>query len=332
MFSANDLIDIMLSDELKSSKKEKYLYKVLTSEDFYGWMFNPPMSMNIEKTKENIYNAMTRNKSLKILWSCLRDYDPDDFPRTAAVFIFSLCNYATDLCNKDAKDIDTAYKNGEIDRNERDDEYERADRRFNSVTKVNELCSKIVERKAKKVSRRTGLPMNVVTEAFKTVPEEYYLTRKKIGYYLNIVNTQLYSSIDDIDSDISDIDWSEFFRPLFGVQNETEVAMLLCLEGTSRIAKEWKNLNRIHKIWDSLTGYSLEVLEKTDVSSRAHMLDVYTKIVATMNESNKKDLRVDLTTLDRTVFPNISRSVDAIRDKIKEAVKAEKPDEGVTVS
>lgn len=332
MFSANDLIDVMLSDDIKTSKKEKYLYRVLTSDDFYGWLFNPPISMGIEKTKENIYNAMTRNKSLKILWSCLRDYSIEDFPRTAAVFIFSLCNYATDLCNEDAKDIDAAYKAGDIDRIERDEEYERADKRFNSVTKVNDLCNRIVERKAKKISRRTGLPMNVVTEAFKTVPEECYLTRKKIGFYLNIVNTQLYSSIDDIDSDISDIEWSEFFRPLFGAQNETEVAMLLCLEGTSRITKEWKNLNRIHKIWDSLTGYSLEVLEKTDVSSRAHMLDIYTKIVATMNDSNKKDLRVDLLSLDRSMFPNISRSVDAIRDKIKEAITSEKPDEGVTVS
>ena len=103
MFSANDLIDVMLSDDIKTSKKEKYLYRVLTSDDFYGWLFNPPISMGIEKTKENIYNAMTRNKSLKILWSCLRDYSIEDFPRTAAVFIFSLCNYAADLCNKDAR-------------------------------------------------------------------------------------------------------------------------------------------------------------------------------------------------------------------------------------
>ena len=332
MFSINEFINIITDDNIKPSKKEKYLHRVLTDDDFYGWVFNPPQNMTNEKVKENMFNALTSNKSLKILYNTLSDFDPDKYSRTAAVFIFSICNYAIDLCNKDAKDIDNAYKNGEIGRLEKDEEYARTDKKFNIVSRINDLCSKIVKGEAKKISRHSGIPRNVVIEALKTVPETDYIGRKKIGYYLNIVNSQLYTSIDDIVDDVEDFDWTEFFGPLFGRHNETEVAMLLCLEGTSRIAKDWKNLNRIRAIWDSLTGYSLEVLEKADSGTRSHMLELYTKIVSTMNESNKKDLRVDLTSLNSDTFPNITRSVRSIYDKIKEARRSNRIDEGKTVS
>lgn len=332
MFSIDEMLDILTDGDIKTSRKENYLYHTLLSDDFYGWLFNPPKSMNTEKLKENLFNALTRKDNLKALYGMLVDNRTDRFPRTAAVFIFSICNYAVDLCRKDAEDIDRAYKNKEIDKYECREEYEKTDKRFNRVSKINDLCSKIVEHDAKKISRYSGLPMSVVTEALKTVPETDYVSPKKIGFYLNIVNQQLYSSIDVIDDDIEYVKWSEFFIPLFGKRNETEVAMYLTLEGTSRIAKDWKNLNRIHYIWDSLTGYALDVLEKADNSSRNHMLELYTKIISTMNESNKSDLRVDLTSLDKSVFPNITRSVSAIYDRIKEARHSNEIDEGKTVS
>ena len=326
------MLEILTDDGIKTSKKEKYLWRTLQSEDFYGWLFNPPKSMNTEKLKENLFNALTRKESLKALYGMLIDNEVERLSRTAAVFIFSICNYAVELCQKDAAEIDAAFRRGEIDKYECREEYERNDKRFNRVSKINALCSKIVERDSKKISRSSGLPMNVVTEALKTVPESEYIGFKKIGFYLNIVNNQLYNSIDAIEDDVEYVKWSEFFCPLFGRKNETEVAMYLTLEGTSRISKDWKNLSRIRYIWDSLTGYALEVLEKTDNSSRNHMLELYTKIISTMNDSNKSDLRVDLTSLDRNAFPNITRSVSAIYDKIKEARRSNNVDEGKTVS
>lgn len=332
MFSINEMLEILTDDEIKTSKKEKYLWRTLNSEDFYGWLFNPPKSMNTEKLKENLFNALTKKESLKALYGMLVDNEVERLPRTAAVFIFSICNYAVDLCQKDAAEIDSAYRNGEIDKYEVRDEYDRNDKRFNRVKRINDLCGRIVEHDAKKISRYSGLPMNVVSEALKTVPEPDYVGPKKIGFYLNIVNSQLYNSIDAIEDDVEYVKWSEFFGPLFGRRNEIEVAMYLTLEGTSRIAKDWKNLSKIRYIWDSLTGYALEVLEKSDSASRNHMLELYTKIISTMNESNKNDLRVDLTSLDKNVFPNISRSVSAIYDKIREARKINEIDEGKTVS
>ena len=99
-----------------------------------------------------------------------------------------------------------------------------------------------------------------------------------------------------------------------------------------------KNARKIREVWDSLTGYALEVLENADATSRSHMLDLYAKIVGTMNSSNSEDLRVDLTKIDEEYFPNIARSVRSIADKltslkaeVKESIKNnDKKDKKVT--
>lgn len=326
MFNMKEFIGVLTDDYMKNSKKEKYLHRTLVSDDFYGWIFNPPQEMTTEKIKEDMYKTLTCNGMLKLIINTLIDFGYDSYSRTAAVFLYSVCTYAMDLCNSETNDADEAYKRGDIGRSSRDSAYERADKRFAYVSRINELCNKIVKRDAKRVWVRTGLPKAAVTNAFKTVPEKKFLRNDKVGYYLNIVTTQLYKDIDedDIMDFRADEDWSTFFVSLFGRDNEVQVAMFLTLEGTSRIAKNWRDMNRIRAVWDSLTGYALSVLEDAGASERSHMLDLYVKIVSSMNESNRDELRVDLRKLDEDAFPNLTRSINNIKDKLRDAAMSVK--------
>jgi hypothetical protein len=54
------------------------------------------------------------------------------------------------------------------------------------------------------------------------------------------------------------------------------------------------------------------------------MVELYKKIVATMSGDEKNDLRVDLTKVDDSIFPNIAKSVRKCYDTIKDAVNIAK--------
>jgi hypothetical protein len=251
------------------------------------------------------------------------DYGTEEFPRTTAVFLYSVCNFVVDECNEDNHNVDVAYRSGGLSRSRKDDEQERIERRFEKAQTVNSFINEIVITEIKGLWKRCELPKDAVIEAFKTVPEERFLRNDKVGYYINAVTAHLYDSLDedDVDDRYNDIDWHQFFTTLFGKDNETQIAMLICVEGTSRIIKNWRNADKIRAVWDSLTAYSLDVLEGATADTRSHMLELYTKIVGTMDESNRKDLRVDLTQIDKEYFPNISKSVNAIADKISSMKK-----------
>ena len=344
IFSLNEFIDILTDEYVRNSRKEEYLYRTLTSTSFYGWLFNPPENakLNIERDKKELYEVLSSSKVLSNILGTIEDYGYDEFPRTAAVFLYSLCNYVVDECNNDSNDVDLAYRSGAITRSKKDESQTKIEKRFERASKINDLLNKMIKHEAKSVWKRCGLNKTTVIEAFKSVPEQAYLKNSDIGYYLNIVNSQLYDSLDEFyeldEIDIERVDWHLFFTSLFGDDNEVQIAMYLCLEGTRRIIKDWKNAKKIREVWDSLTGYALEVLENADATSRSHMLDLYAKIVGTMNSSNSDDLRVDLTKIDEEYFPNIARSVRSIADKltnlkaeVKESIKNnDKKDKKVT--
>ena len=111
-FSIDDALDMFKSDT-KMSKKEKFLHKMLTSKDFYGYVFINSDGARKEKLKE-LYTILTRYDNLRAVSATFEDYPIDDFPRTAAAFIFTVCEYVTNECNRVAARIDSDYRDGNI--------------------------------------------------------------------------------------------------------------------------------------------------------------------------------------------------------------------------
>ena len=219
IFSLNEFLDILTDEYVRNSRKEEYLYRTLTSTSFYGWLFNPPENakLNIERDKKELYEVLSSSKVLSNILGTIEDYGYDEFPRTAAVFLYSLCNYVVDECNNDSNDVDLAYRSGAITRSKKDESQAKIEKRFERASKINDLLNKMIKHEAKSVWKRCGLNKTTVIEAFKSVPEQAYLKNSDIGYYLNIVNSQLYDSLDEFyELDEIDIPYFKWITVLLG--------------------------------------------------------------------------------------------------------------------
>lgn len=321
-FSIDTALDIFGSDT-KMSKKEKYLHKMLTSKDFYGFVFVNSDGERKEKIKE-LYSVLTKYDNLRAINNALEDYPIDDYPRSAAAFLFTICSYVTNECNAVANEIDDQYRNGDIRRSEKEDKYEDIEKKFAYVKRINnEFLNKIIKGYAKKLSIKTGIPREVCMDVIKSIPEKTYINKNSVPDYLNIITDIIYSGIDEYD-DIEEIDWAPFFKMIVGEQFEKEVCIYLTAEVAGRIRRTWKNSATVTKIWDSLTEYALETLEELTENDRNHMISIYKKIVASMSGSSKNDLRVDLTKIDDEIFPRIAKSVKKCYSDIKNAVDTAK--------
>lgn len=326
----------------KSGKKQKYLTKMLKSKDFYGYIFVDTTGESREKTKE-LYNLLAKPENVEVIWyTVCRDNDLEDFPRSAAVFLFTVCQYILEYSNNTCRTIELDAVRNKVSGTDRLMELRSSV--TNLAKDINHALNDAVSPYAKKLARESGIPKDICIAVYKSVPQKSFITKDMIGTYLNIITDILYQEIDEyisrkigdtadidpysrdfdeIDRFVDRIDWKPFFKMVLGDDFAKEIAMYLTVEGASRINRTWKNKNIVQAVWDSLTEYALTTLDKLSEGEREHMLDLYRKIVASMSGDRKEDLRVDLTkreivSSDR--FPNLAKSINKAYDKIKEAV------------
>jgi hypothetical protein len=323
-FSINEAIDTFSDMDLKMSKKEKYLDKLLSSKNFYGYIFICKDDDGPKKEKlKKFYKTITHIDNLKCILNTLEDFRIDDYPRSSAAFIFTVCQYVLAECNDSAAKVDDDYRNGAIRRGEKEDRYDSIEEKFAYIKRINEYINDFIKPFAKKIYRKSGVPKDVAMTVIKNVPEKQYITKWQLGGFMNIITDALYQGIDDCE-EIDRIDWEPFFESIVGKDLLKDVAVYLTVEGTSRIKRNWKNAARIQEIWDSLTTFALDTLEESPSDDIDHMIGIYKKMVAGMSGDEKNDLRVDLTKLKEEVFPNICKSVEKCYNTIKDAIKVAK--------
>lgn len=324
-FSIDKTLDVFSDRDLKMSKKEKYLNKILNSKNFYGYIFTESENDGAKKERlKKLYKIMTGIDNLEVIKNTLEDFNSDDYPRSAATFIYTICSYVTAECNNATAKLDADFSDGMIRRSEREDKLEEIEEKFSYAKKINnEHINVMIKPFAKKLYRKSGVPKDVCMTIIKNVPEKIYIGKDQIGSYMNIITDALYTGIDDCD-EIEHIDWEPFFKAIFGEEYLKDVAMYLTVEGANRIKRNWKNAPRIQEIWDSLTAFSLDTLEELSTDKINQIIGIYKKVVATMSGDEKNDLRVDLTKLDENLFPNICAAVKKCYNSVKEAVNIAK--------
>ena len=323
-FSIDRALEVFdLESDMKMSKKEKFLDKMLNSKSFYGFIFVDNDGDRKEKLKK-LYRLMSERENLIVICNTLDDSNYLEYPRTAAAFLYTVCTYVISACNGASDEVARDFKNGKIRRSEKEDKMDDIETNFAYAKKINnEYINKMIKPYAKKISNRSGVPKDVCMDIIKNIPEKAYINKKQIGSYLNILTDILYTGIDEYD-EIDGIDWEPFFKALIGDAYAKDVAMYLTVEGAGRIERNWKNKRTVQDVWDSLTKYALDTLEELSSNDIDHMVELYKKIVASMSGDEKNDLRVDLTKVDDSIFPNIAKSVRKCYDTIKDAVNIAK--------
>ena len=162
-FSIDKTLDVFSDRDLKLSKKEKYLDKILNSKNFYGYIFTIGDNDGAKKEKlKKLYKIMTDVSNLDVIIAALEDFRIDNYPRSAATFIYTICNYVTSECNINAAKIDADFKDGIIRRSEKEDRLEDVEEKFARVKQINNrYINDMIKPYAKKLYRKSGVPKDI---------------------------------------------------------------------------------------------------------------------------------------------------------------------------
>lgn len=289
---------------------------MLTDEEFLGWIFNPPKDPDVVDNTTKMYKTLVKAKVLRSICEAVEDNNYQGYSRSSAAFLYSIANIAINGNNQICKELSEARERKMITRNEYERDKEEIEKYNEIIQRLLKCTRKIVKKQAKQLAKDSYLPKKLVQTFLFSVPDKQYINKFKIGYYLSNILKVLYSEIEESEYDASDVDWEILFKGVFGKENVVEVATFVLLEGVHRIS-QYKT-KEVRDCWDSLTKFALNEIEKAPETLRTQMIELYIKRIAKMFMNRKPDLRIDLTSLDSDVFPNLVHTIGLYKDKIVE--------------
>lgn len=328
-FDAQDLLETMADIKEMSGKEVKKFYKRLFKDESYlGWLFNPNLDdrAKIKKQQETLYEVFTKPKSIKGIIAAFDSVNPSDYSRAAAANIYAIANLGKSVAVERINDINDARKAGDIKDSKAKEEKQKAEKYLDLTEELQEVVKEIVKKDGKKLAKQSKLPKKICIMALHSVPNPEYIDRYKIGHYLNNLLTLIYNHVEESDNysdyfngDNVEYKWDEFFKTVFGKQNDVEVATFVLLEGVHRI-KDYKNA-AVRDCWDSLTKWALKTLEKAPEQIKTQMIELYIKRIDRMFSNGVFDLRADILKLSSDLFPSLTKVISRYSDKIEAIMK-----------
>lgn len=318
MFNANEFLSFVQKEVTKPSKWQRRMKDYLRSTDFYGWLFNPSKNeiTDYAGIVTGVYGGLCDEaRKLELLCDIIEEC-PQKFGRSTSTFLYSVVNYAIDSINAAYKAIDRQYAEGDMKKKEAEAKQDNVRKYAATVERLNDALLSIIKKDAKKLAAATELPKSVCKMALKQVPDPCFINNPKVGVYLNTVLANMYTMIDHKETDLDDVKWKEFFDFLFGKESRYDVASFILLETPKHI--ESLSSKRVRKVWDSLTAFALDTLDRADNNSREHVLEIYLKRLARAFENSENEVRVDLRSISETEYPNLTKTICRYRDKFDE--------------
>lgn len=177
---------------------------------------------------------------------------------------------------------------------------------------------KILKKRAKEVSKETGIDQSIATDLLIAVPEpESVHDTKFIGIYVRNVLRRIYANSEN---DLNGLDSSKKFREvmasLFGKENLPLVAVATLLERKDTVRKF--NPTQL-EAWNHLTKFSLDVIEKLKKKEIQELL-VERYVERRKDEAEKgndNSRRIQLTTVTEEDHPRIHAAVAKLSEKEK---------------
>lgn len=324
--SFNELLNDVIQKRVGSTTAQNAIVVYLQSEEFLQMIFNPPEE--IEKTKiqqdtKEMYVLLARRKMLKLIVNAIEDeiyesYD-DPFDRSVATFLNTVSIAGIAASHDFEKRLKDDLRDGKLSRGEAREEMEHIEIYNDAIQKLLKTAVHIIKKKAKRLSRASGMPVELCRNGFLLVPSPKYVNKYQIGFYANRVLSDLYETVDEYVVTLDHVDWFEYFSTLFGKNNVVEVANFILLEGMDRI-NNYRG-SAIREVWNDLTKFALEVMEKSPEQVQTQMMDLYTKRIARMFGNNTYELRADLRNLDPDIYPHLTKVIANYADKITEIIK-----------
>lgn len=316
--------------EYDEDKAKKIIHKYLTNDDLGRMLFDPPEDQlkEINDQTEQLISQMIKKKSMNAIIESLDEYGYSGYPRWTPVFLNTIVENAGAVAVEGVKQLDTSLENGSISKSDARDRKETFEKIYKRAEQLDKRISKMCKQDAKKLSAASDIDKDVCKLVLRTCPElskdskesrkgRPLISRNRLKVWLPMQLNILYSNADKFADDVKDVNWKNFFKFTLGADNLPDVATILLVEGVDRI-KDIDSAN-VRKVWDSLTAFALNTLEYSENGTRSKMIEMYIKRVTNMFQNGTKELRVDLTTLSSKDFPNLTKTISAYAEKLKEA-------------
>lgn len=316
MFRPKEIVEFLSDRNLKKKEFRKGFYNFLRSADFYGWLFNPSDDQLVDHasiTNEMYEKIATSDRVLKGIIETLEHYGTQDLGRATAAFLSSACSYGVDTINASVSRIDERFRNKEISRREAENQKDVMRDFMKLLQDLSDLVSDIIKSDAKSLSRISGVPKGICKKILTVTPDPEFISPAQAKVYASDALTVLYDDLDHREDDIDEIMWSKFFDGLLGKDNRNEVAITIAIEGSSRIQNS--NKRNVKAVWDSLTEFALDVLEKSESGIKNKMIELYLKALTKSFKNKSGGMRVDFRSLNKKNYPHLCEAVDRYKDK-----------------
>jgi hypothetical protein len=307
---------LMKINECKSKKPKRTIKKILENKDFMESLFKPKPSPTITEEINTLYEEITKNKCIEAINVFIEKYGVKDLNRTHATFFYSIANLSLQKNNEKLNKFAAEKKSDKISNKDYEKLSEKIKENNKNIIKLLSNLKFIIRGEAKDISKKTNIPKYICITALHSVPETELIDRFKIGFYLNNLLNLVYSEIESKGEFNKAPNWKRFFKFLFGEEGVVEAATFILLEGVHRIDK-YKGSSSVIECWNSLTDFALKELDEAPDSIRNQMIELYIKRIAKMFANGKFDLRVDLLSIDKSIFSKLGSSIENYSDKIK---------------
>jgi uncharacterized membrane-anchored protein YjiN (DUF445 family) len=320
----NELKNLNRALETDKTSRDIIVEDLLKSEDFFSWLFNPPSDdPEVVNVENKLYVTLSGSKFIKSMIRIL-EHDTMEYSRTAACYITSITKYAEQIGAEYINNCIKERKAGKMGARQFDIHQEKIDNYMRNIKKLRVLTKSIISEKAKEISKRSGLPKKLITGILLQSPGPKFISKYQLGTYVNDALKTIYTFIEENPEELYDIfrknasrRWTPFFAGLFGESNLPDIAMIVLLEGFKR--KKPNSSKTLDNAWNSITIWALDSLEDSDDHLREQMIELYIKRITAMFAGNNRsfDLRENLLTLDKDVYPKLAKTVSKYKDKIK---------------
>ena len=180
------------------------------------------------------------------------------------------------------------------------------------------VVNKILKKRLKKVSEKTGLDPEVVRELLVVVPDKDVISDKKfVGIYVNKITRKLYAmakeSDDPIIADSKGV--KKLFKQIFGEDMLNSIAINLLLERKEFI----KSFNEKQQaVWNLLSTYALDSLESNKKKDIKELLGYYISRRLKDSEKNRDGARrIQISQIAKDSYPKITSVVEELSEKDK---------------
>lgn len=288
------LIKSLKPQKMKKDELAKWIYE--NQADIVAFYVKKGFYKRSQPVIESLYNKMMSEKFPKALQKIIKrgKKEPDSgiyLDPGFVVIINGFLEYVNKLENKiDYDDVCNAYY---------------------------EIIDILLKKSANKLAKKLDLDVELIKELLVIAPSaEYIKDDKSVGFASQKMLRKLYVLAKDKNLGIAEITTSQiknFFKRVFGAKLLDLIAINVLLEKKEYI--KGYNENQLF-IWNRMTDFALETIEKQDKKHIAELLKYYAERRRS-DDRNKRDSarRIVLTTIPDDIYPKIHKVVNKMDGK-----------------